>query len=157
MSENPFCLSLFDDPDGPDIDLPEISFCFVETTADIRVTVRTFWLDDQSSQEEHRHMWLYHVTIENEGTESVQLLARDWTIVDGAGNIEHVHGPGVVGEQPVITPKGRFEYTSGLELPTPTGIMHGQYHMVVPGSGRRFEVAIPAFSLDSPHHRGLVH
>jgi ApaG protein len=35
--------------------------------------------------------------------------------------------------------------------------MVGAYHMVVPSSGENFDVAIPAFSLDSPHQSGRVH
>jgi ApaG protein len=35
-------------------------------------------------------------------------------------------------------------------LPTPSGIMVGAYEMES-ASGEPFEVAIPAFSLDSPH------
>jgi ApaG protein len=61
-----------------------------------------------------------------------------------------VRGPGVVGEQPVIEPGEQFEYTSGTPLPTPSGIMVGSYQMETT-DGRRFNVAIPAFSLDSPH------
>ncbi|QDH15497.1 Co2+/Mg2+ efflux protein ApaG [Oecophyllibacter saccharovorans] len=158
MSEKSFpSLFEFEDLDTTDIDLPELSFCFVETTGDIRVSVRTFWLEDQSSLEERRHQWLYHVTIENDGDESVQILGRDWTIVDGQGGVRHVYGEGVVDEQPVIRPRDSFEYTSGTELPTPTGIMHGQFHMLLPGSGECFKVDIPVFSLDSPHHGGMVH
>jgi len=35
--------------------------------------------------------------------------------------------------------------------------MTGIYHMVLPDSGEAFDVAIPAFSLDSPHQSGQVH
>ena len=48
-------------------------------------------------------------------------------------------------------------YTSGTPLDTPSGFMVGAYHMVVPASGENFDVAIPAFSLDSPHQSGRVH
>ena len=48
-----------------------------------------------------------------------------------------------------------FEYTSGAPLPTPTGIMAGSYRMETSG-GETFDVAIPAFSLDSPHHSARV-
>ena len=34
---------------------------------------------------------------------------------------------------------------------------HCEHHMVVPSSGENFDVAIPAFSLDSPHQGGRVH
>jgi ApaG protein len=35
--------------------------------------------------------------------------------------------------------------------------MRGAYHMVVAATGEAFDVAIPGFSLDSPHHLGRVH
>jgi ApaG protein len=62
-----------------------------------------------------------------------------------------VHGAGVIGEQPVLEPGGRFEYTSGTPLTTASGFMQGAYHMVVTDSGETFDAEIPAFSLDSPH------
>jgi ApaG protein len=55
-----------------------------------------------------------------------------------------------VGEEPVLAPGESFEYTSGTPLATPSGIMVGSYEMETP-AGESFEVAIPAFSLDSPH------
>jgi ApaG protein len=61
-----------------------------------------------------------------------------------------VRGAGVVGEQPVLEPGEVYQYTSGTPLPTPSGIMVGSYEMETP-QGQRFDVAIPAFSLDSPH------
>jgi ApaG protein len=63
----------------------------------------------------------------------------------------------VVGEQPVLEPGESFEYTSGTPLDTPSGFMTGAYHMVVPESGEQFDVAIPAFSLDSPHGATSIH
>jgi ApaG protein len=35
--------------------------------------------------------------------------------------------------------------------------MTGLYHMIVTDTGETFDVAIPAFSLDSPHQSGRVH
>ena len=61
-----------------------------------------------------------------------------------------MRGDGVVGEQPMLQPGESFEYTSGTPLSTPSGIMVGSYVMELEG-GREMEVAIPAFSLDSPH------
>jgi ApaG protein len=87
----------------------------------------------------------------------VQLLRRTWQITDARGRTQQVHGAGVVGEQPLLEPGESFEYTSGTPLDTPSGFMMGAYHMVVPSSGETFDVAIPAFSLDSPHQAGRVH
>lgn len=131
---------------------------FVATTRNIRVTVRAFYLADQSEPERGQYVWAYRVEIANVGRETVQLLRRTWHITDGRGRTQTVHGAGVIGEQPVLEPGGRFEYTSGTPLSTASGFMQGAYHMVVQGSGEAFDVAIPAFSLDSPHQpSGRVH
>jgi len=124
---------------------------YTQTTRGVRVTVRAFYLEDQSQPDQGHHVWAYRVGIENTGTETVQLLRRTWLITDGLGRTQQVHGAGVVGEQPVLEPGESFEYTSGTPLPTPSGFMRGTYHMVVTSSGEPFDVAIPAFSLDSPH------
>ena len=87
----------------------------------------------------------------------MQLLRRSWSITDAQGRTQHVHGEGVVGEKPVLDPGESFEYTSGTPLSTPSGFMRGAYHMVVAATGEAFDVAIPGFSLDSPHHPGRVH
>lgn len=130
---------------------------FSEVTRDIRVTVRAFYLEDQSQPERGHFVWAYRVTIENEGTTTVQLLRRTWLITDGMGRTQQVHGAGVVGEQPVLEPGESFEYTSGTPLATPSGFMRGAYHMMVTTTGEAFDVRIPAFSLDSPHQAGQVH
>jgi ApaG protein len=130
---------------------------YSKITRGIRVIVRSFYLEDQSKPEERRYVWAYRVRIENQGGEPVKLLRRTWDITDGRGRTQHVHGAGVVGEQPLLEPGGSFEYTSGTPLDTPSGFMVGAYHMTVPSSGENFDVAIPAFSLDSPHQGGRVH
>jgi len=124
---------------------------YSETTRDIRVAVRAFYLADQSEPERSHFVWAYRVSIQNNGKQTVQLLKRTWRITDGQGRTQQVHGEGVVGEQPVLEPGQSFEYTSGTPLTTPSGFMRGAYHMVVPATGEVFDIAIPAFSLDSPH------
>jgi ApaG protein len=123
---------------------------YSETTRSITVTVKPFYLEDQSSPAEGHYVWAYHVRIENRGRETVQLLNRHWKITDSQGRMQEVRGAGVVGEQPVLAPGEAFEYTSGTPLPTPSGIMVGTYEMETP-AGESFSVQIPAFSLDSPH------
>ncbi|MGD9741782.1 MAG: Co2+/Mg2+ efflux protein ApaG [Dongiaceae bacterium] len=123
---------------------------YTETTRSIQVTVQPIYLEDQSAPDEQRFVWAYRVRIENRGGETVQLRTRHWKITDALGRIQEVRGAGVVGEQPVLEPGGSFEYTSGTPLPTPSGFMVGSYEMET-RSGERFAVAVPAFSLDSPH------
>lgn len=121
-----------------------------KTTRAIRVSVKPTFLEDQSSPDENYYVWAYRVRIENQGGETVQLRDRYWRITDGFGRVQEVRGPGVVGEQPVLRPGERFEYTSGTPLPTPSGIMLGTYRMETT-AGESFDVEIPPFSLDSPH------
>jgi ApaG protein len=123
---------------------------YSEITRSIKVTVKPFYLEDQSSPNDNQYVWAYHVVIENGGEETVQLLNRYWCITDAGGRVQEVRGAGVVGEQPVIKPGESFEYTSASPLTTPSGIMVGTYQMET-GGGERFDAAIPAFSLDSPH------
>jgi len=130
---------------------------YTKTTRGIRVSVRSFYLEDQSEPDQGHYVWAYRVKIENNGRESVQLMRRTWRITDAKGRIQHVHGDGVVGEQPLLEPGESFEYTSGTPLDTPSGFMTGAYHMIIPASGENFDVMIPAFSLDSPHQSGQVH
>lgn len=114
------------------------------------------YLEDQSDPQSGRYVWAYHVRIENHSTRTVQLLTRMWRITNAFGNVQEVRGEGVVGKQPVLKPGEAFEYASGCPLGTPSGIMVGTYEMVAE-DGERFDICIPAFSLDSPHGERAVH
>jgi len=118
-------------------------------TRGIRVRVTPTYLEEQSSPEDSEFFWAYTIDIANESDDTVQLRSRVWRITDGQGQTEEVRGPGVVGETPVIEPGASYSYTSGCPLRTPSGIMVGSYQMI-DGQGQMFDVAIPAFSLDSP-------
>jgi len=120
------------------------------TTNAIRVTVEPTFLEDQSAPSDDHYVWAYQVTIENTGGDTVQLINRHWRITDAMGRMQEVKGEGVVGEQPRLAPGEQFEYTSGTPLGTPSGIMMGTYEME-DEAGARFEIDIPAFSLDSPY------
>ncbi len=129
---------------------------YSQTTRQITINVHPTFLEDESSPEERRFIWAYTIRIENSGAETVQLLNRAWQITDANGKVEEVSGPGVVGEQPVLSPGESYEYTSGCPLATPSGIMVGSYEMETQG-GERFDVAVPAVSLDSPHDTRQLH
>jgi ApaG protein len=130
---------------------------YSKVTRGIRVSVRSFYLEDESQPDAGQYFWAYRVKIENRGRDAVQLMHRTWKITDALGRTQQVHGAGVVGEQPLLEPGEAFEYTSGTPLPTPSGFMAGAYHMVVQASGENFDVAIPPFSLDSPHQDSRIH
>jgi len=130
---------------------------FHATTAGIGIDVRVYYLDDQSQPQNGRFVWAYRVRISNTTAAAVQLLRRTWRITDGHGQVTVVEGDGVIGQQPVLEPGTSFEYSSGTPLPTPSGFMTGTYHMVRLQTGENFDVAIPIFSLDSPHQSHQIH
>jgi len=123
---------------------------YEETTRGIRVIVKPKYLESQSRPDEDHFVWAYTITIENRGSETVTLRSRYWKITDARGRVQEVKGAGVVGEQPTLKPGQAFEYTSGAPLGTPSGFMVGAYQMET-AEGEHFNIAIPAFSLDSPH------
>ncbi len=128
---------------------------YSETTREIRISVDTKYVDDQSEPDDFHFVWAYHIRIENNGNETVQLLRRHWHITDSKGRVQEVQGEGVVGEQPILEPGDAYEYTSGTPLSTPSGFMVGSYQMVNE-EGKHFDVSVPAFSLDSPHYIGQL-
>jgi ApaG protein len=118
-------------------------------TNGVQVTVEPRFVAEESQPDDGRWFWAYQIEITNLGGEEVRLRARHWRITDATGRTQEVRGAGVVGEQPLLKPGQSFTYTSGCPLPTPSGIMVGSYRMEGE-SGAEFDVAIPAFSLDSP-------
>jgi len=119
------------------------------TTRSVTVRVAVSFLPEQSEPAKGRWFWAYHVRIENEGDKAVQLISREWVIVDGRGGRHEVQGEGVVGEQPVLEPDAAFDYVSGCPLNTPSGFMEGKYHMIA-DDGTSFDVTIPRFPLVAP-------
>ena len=118
---------------------------YEEITEKIKITVKPELLDEHSDPDEKRFIWAYHIKIENVGSETVQLLSRSWKITDSLGRVQEVSGAGVVGEQPILHPGEKYEYTSGAPLSTPSGFMEGYYEMETK-DGNKFDASIPLFS-----------
>lgn len=113
---------------------------------DLRISVQTQFLPEQSDPKESRYFYAYQITLENRGDTALQLMSRHWVITDATGRIEEVRGPGVIGEQPVIAPGDAYRYTSFCPLPTDFGTMEGEYRMRRP-DGSEFDAPIPRFIL----------
>jgi len=122
-------------------------------TQGLRVAVEAHYSPDHSNPVANQWFFLYTIQISNEGSETCQLISRHWVIRNATGRVEEVRGPGVVGQQPVLEPGERFEYTSGCPLDTPLGSMEGTYQMVTE-TGVRFEAQIARFELREP---GAIH
>lgn len=129
---------------------------FEAETDGVLVRVEPQFLAQQSDPDENRYVWAYTIEIVNCSTETVQLISRFWRIMDENGLTQEVRGPGVVGKQPVLEPGESFTYTSACPLGAPSGVMVGTYSMVRVQGGEEFDIAVPAFPLDSPHQSKLA-
>ncbi|CAA3021440.1 UVR domain containing [Olea europaea subsp. europaea] len=119
------------------------------TTLDVRVRVRSVYIESRSQPLKGHYFFAYRIRITNNSNRPVQLLGRHWIITDANGKTEHVWGIGVIGEQPVILPNMGFEYSSACPLSTPSGRMEGEFEMkhIDKIGTRTFNVAIAPFSL----------
>ena len=124
-------------------------------TRQIEVTVEPAFMPERSVPDKGQFFWSYTMAITNAGNQTVQLKTRHWIITDATGKKQVVKGAGVVGEQPVLAPGERYEYTSGVPLPTSSGFMTGSYQMVSE-SGEQFDIDVPTFSLDSPNDKRVL-
>ena len=113
------------------------------------ISVKTEFIEERSYIKENKYFFSYNVTIENQGSQSVQLISRHWIINNAHNESFEVKGEGVVGEQPIIQPGDIFTYSSGTEIDTPLGSMLGTYHMVTE-EGIKFDAKIPKFELNMP-------
>lgn len=120
-----------------------------EFTCDVKVQ----YLPDQSQPPEGPYAFAYTVTIRNTGDVTAQLVARQWLIVDAAGQQEEVRGLAVVGHQPLLKPGESFEYTSWTHIATPHGSMKGTFFCMTEDA-RPFDAPVPEFQLVFP---GLLH
>ena len=137
-------------------DFRKLASMYRAVTRQIEVTVEPNFLPERSAVDRGQYFWSYTIVIINSGHETVQLRTRHWIITDATGRKQEVRGEGVVGEQPVLAPGERFEYTSGVPLPTASGFMTGRYQMVSE-SGEKFEIDVPTFSLDSPEAKRVLY
>ncbi|MBC3936321.1 Co2+/Mg2+ efflux protein ApaG [Undibacterium rugosum] len=115
----------------------------------MRVSVVTQYIEEQSEPDKSHFVFAYTISITNSGEVAAQVISRHWIINDANNHIEEVKGLGVVGHQPFLPPGQSFEYTSGCILKTPQGSMKG-YYFCVAEDATRFEVEIPEFVLSLP-------
>ncbi len=116
----------------------------------VKIHVQTWYRSDLSNPEENQYFYNYRIQIENKGNEPIQLLHRHWMVEQLIYGIQHVDGPGVVGEQPLIEPGALFKYVSGCEFWMPIGQMSGFYTFQNLETEQLFSVPIPLFTLEFP-------
>lgn len=119
---------------------------YSQTTAEIRVTVVPEFVSAESNPDESVYAFTYTVTLENHGTETMQLISRQWKIESGGEIYHEVNGQGVVGLQPILQPKDEFQYSSWTVIKDPVGRMWGSYTFSR-GENEFVDVEIPCFDL----------
>ena len=87
---------------------------YSKTTKKINITVKPYYLEDQSEPEDQHYVWAYKVTIDNQGNEKVQLVNRHWKIIDANGTLQEVRGKGVVGCLLYTSPSPRDKSSSRM-------------------------------------------
>ncbi|RUO75192.1 Co2+/Mg2+ efflux protein ApaG [Idiomarina seosinensis] len=120
------------------------------TDKTIEIQVKTQYLAAQSSPDNNQYVFSYTITVFNHSSTVVQLLSREWRIVDAENKVTRVAGEGVVGQKPMIAANDSFSYTSGTVIATPIGTMQGHYVMIT-DDGQDFKVEIPSFRLAIPN------
>lgn len=121
---------------------------YSEVTHDVKIQVRPIFMETESDLITGKYVFAYFITIENLSDEKIQLLRRHWEINDSAGESYVVDGDGVVGRQPIITPRRSHSYNSYCVLKSMVGSMEGYYEMMRP-NGEIIQVKIPKFLLRS--------
>ncbi len=119
----------------------------------IVTTTETGFIPQQSEPNNGRYVFFYTITIHNDSDTACQLISRHWVIQDSNQKVEEVYGEGVIGEQPLIQPGEKYQYTSGAVLETEIGTMEGRYFMTCKPSddkAKEFEISIPRFTLSVP-------
>ncbi|GDX36306.1 protein ApaG [Alphaproteobacteria bacterium] len=125
-------------------------------TKGIEISVWPEYVDGKRTALGEIFIWAYQVRIENRNKFSLKLISRYWRIIDEFGELQEVKGEGVVGEQPVILANQSYQYSSGVHLRCPSGIMSGYYKMKNLENDDEFEVEIPTFSLDVPEIKNIL-
>jgi len=115
----------------------------------IVITVVPKLSSEETQPERSIFVYRYTVRIQNDSSDTVQLLNRHWIIKDSLGNTEEVRGEGVVGNKPILGPGQEFTYSSYCPLKTPIGSMEGHYEMKRP-NGSLFRAEIGEFFLKDP-------
>ena len=116
----------------------------------IKIVVKPQYVPERSDPVRSYYVFAYHITITNRGKHTFQLLSRYWHITDGQGNVEDIHGPGVVGKTPTLQPGESFEYTSFCPLKTEFGSMKG-FYTFRNDLGEKLQSFIPEFCLIAPN------
>ena len=120
---------------------------FQQVTKGIKISVLTKYEGAFLKKSILNHAFRYTVRIENQSKDVVQLINRNWKIMESNRRPHYVEGAGVIGKKPILKSGETHTYQSNCILSSPIGAMSGFYTMVNFSSAQEFEVEIPTFKL----------
>lgn len=120
------------------------------TTHGVKITVQSNYEEGHSRPTNRYFIFSYRITIENNTSETIQLLRRHWHIFDGMSGWSEVEGEGVVAQKPILYPSEEYQYESFCPLVSEAGKIYGTYLMQNKSDGTTFSVNIPVFKLVAP-------
>lgn len=121
-----------------------------QVTKGIKISITTNFEGNRFQNSKIYYAFSYSITIENQSSDTVQLLNRHWNIFDSLNDTEIVEGEGVVGKKPILRPREEYTYSSYCFLLSPIGSMNGYYQMINFSTSEKFRVNIPTFQLMMP-------
>lgn len=94
------------------------------------------------------HPFVYFISVRNDSDRTVTIRGRKWIVREKDGETVVVEGEGVVGQNPVLGPGGRFSYNS-YHVTRCGGVAEGSYFCQTE-TGEWVLARIPEFRLEIP-------
>ncbi|MEL0202102.1 MAG: Co2+/Mg2+ efflux protein ApaG [Flavobacteriaceae bacterium] len=121
-----------------------------QITKGIRISATIQFNGTVNHKNAYQYAFLYHIKIENQSKDVVQLLTRHWKIMESLDQTHYVNGEGVVGNKPILNPGESHTYSSNCLLSSPLGAMKGVFVMFNFSTAQKFQVQVPVLSLAAP-------
>ena len=121
---------------------------FVSETDGIEITAIPVYLSERSDPVNNKYYWAYHITIENNSDEEIQVISRDLNIIGENGEKLVDAGIGFDCEQPILEPGECFEYETDTIIYSPSAHITGSYK-IYSTEDKYKEIKIPSFMIES--------
>lgn len=93
---------------------------------DVIVSAQTRYNREKSFPHKNHYFFSYRLHIQNQTIHPLQVISRQWIILNGKKTKRFIHAEKLMGHCPWIEPGESFTYCSFCPLDTPTGNMRGK-------------------------------
>lgn len=121
---------------------------------DIVITACPTLVEENKATQEF--LWGYYFCIENNSSEKIQLIGKNWNITDDKGNRFCDDSAGFKGEIPQLEPGESFEFTSLAPLHSPHAVFYGSCKIQREGKSETKEIKIPTFTMSVAERKSSV-